>query len=94
MELYLQIQTLIMSFLYGVFVSLLFNLLYKYLFFKYQLINVLTNIMFSLSIFGLYFYLLYMLNGGVIHLYFLLSFYIWFIIYNKIFVKLRVKWKK
>ena len=91
MELYLQIQTLIMSFLYGVFVSLLFNLLYKYLFFKYQLINALTNMMFSLSIFGLYFYLLYKLNGGVIHLYFLLSLYIGFIIYNKIFVKLRVK---
>ena len=94
MILSVQIKSIVMSFLYGIFFSFMFNLLYNFLFTKYKLINVFTNIMFSFLMFGLYFLLLYIINEGIIHFYFLGSMLIGFYFYNKIFVKLRVKLPK
>ena len=90
----IQIKSIVMSFLYGIFFSLMFNLLYNFLFTKYKILNVFTNLMFSFFMFGLYFLLLYIVNEGIVHLYFLVSMFIGFYFYNKIFVKFRVKLPK
>lgn len=94
MSLYIQFQSFVVSFLYGLFFSLMFNLLYFFLFTKYKFINIITNLFFTLIMFGVYYLLLYIVNGGNIHVYFLITFFISFYLYNKIFVKLRVKWLK
>ena len=94
MSLLVQIQSLALSFLYGIFVSLSFNILYNFLFTKYLMINIITNLFFSMVIFGCYFFLLYLVNNGIVHVYFLITLFISFFLYNKIFVKLRVKLRK
>ena len=94
MGLIVQIQSFSISFLYGIFLSLIFNILYNLLFTKYKIINIITNLFFALVIFGLYFLLLYLVNNGVVHVYFLVTLFISFYLYNKLFVKLRVKFKK
>ena len=94
MELPVQIKSIIMSFLYGILYSVNFNLFYNLLFTKYKMINIITNFFFNIISFGIYFLLLYIINQGVVHLYFLVSFLLGFLIYNKIFVKLQVKWQK
>ncbi len=91
MELIIQIKSLCLSFLMGIFFSLMFNLFYKYLFTKYTIINIISNLFFSMLLFGIYFFLLYLVNNGILHIYFLIIFFIGFYLYNKIFVKLRVK---
>ena len=60
---------------------------------KYKIVNAITNLCFSMFIFLIYFLLLYIVNGGIVHLYFIITLFISFYLYNKIFVKLRVKWK-
>ena len=94
MNLDIQIKSFVLSFLYGIFFALMFNLSYNLLFTKYKVINIMTNLMFSLLLFGFYFLLLYNINEGVVHIYFLACFFISFVIYNKVFVKLRVKLPK
>ena len=94
MSLIVQIQSFFISFLYGIFISFVFNLLYNFLFTRYKTINIITNLFFSLLVFGIYFFLLYIVNNGIVHVYFLMTFFISFYIYNKLFVKFRVKLKK
>lgn len=93
MNLIVQIQSLAASFLYGIVFSFSFNIMYAFLFSKYRLLNVFTNICFSLLIFGVYYIILYLINGGIIHIYFLILLFASFYLYNKAFVKLRVKCK-
>ena len=94
MELLVQIQSFSVSFLYGIFLSLIFNLFYNFLFTKYIIINIITNLFFSFVVFGLYFLFLYLVNNGVVHIYFLVTMFVSFYLYNKLFVKFRVKLKK
>lgn len=94
MSLDIQIKSFVLSFLFGIFFAFMFNLLYNFLFTKYKIINVVTNMMFSFIIFGLYFILLFNVNEGIVHIYFIGCMIISFLIYNKLFVKLRVKLPK
>ena len=94
MSLLVQIQSFSISFLYGIFLSFMFNLLYNFLFTKYLVINIINNLFFSFVAFGIYFFLLYLVNNGIVHIYFLITLFISFYLYNKIFVKFRVKLKK
>ena len=94
MSLINQIQSIALSFLFGMFFCLIYNLSYFILYTKSLLLNLITNIMFSLIMFGIYFLLLYNINCGMIHTYFIIVLFISFYLYNKLFVKLRVKWKK
>ena len=94
MDLYIQIKSFAISFLIGIIYSLLFNIFFNLLFTKYKLFNIVSSLILSMTVFGIYFYLLYIINNGIIHPYFLSIFFISFIIYSKIFVKLRVKLKK
>ena len=94
MSLDIQIKSFALSFLYGIFIAFLFNIMYNFLFTKYKVVNIISNIMFSILVFGFYFLLLFNVNEGVIHLYFLGCMMMSFILYNKLFVKLRVKLPK
>lgn len=94
MSLLVQIQSFVVSFIYGMFISFVYNLFYHLLFTKYIIVNIITNLSFSLLVFGIYFFLLYLINNGIVHVYFLITLFISFYIYNRIFVKLRVKYKK
>lgn len=94
MALSIQMKSLILSFLYGIFYNFSFNVVYYLLFTKYKIINIFTNLVFNISIFGLYFYFLYIVNNGIIHVYFLFALFLGFFVYSDKSVKLRVKWKK
>ena len=94
MNLILQIESLALSFLFGMFFCLLYNLLYFILYTKYRLVNYITNYLFSLIMFGGYFILLYKINNGIIHPYFIVFFILGFFLYCKVFVKLRISGKK
>jgi hypothetical protein len=72
MDLKIQIFSLIFSFIYGIFLFIMFKFEYKCIFLlrkRYQIIfNFIYCIVFSL----LYFFLLLFINNGCLHLYFLL----------------------
>lgn len=91
MSLIVQIQSIFISFIFGIFFSLLFNVMYKVLFTKNIFINVITNLLFVFSLFSLYYFLLYKINNGIIHIYFIITLIFSFFIYNRIFVQIRVK---
>lgn len=94
MDLSIQIKSIVLSFLFGMFFNFNFNFFYYILFTKYKLLNVITNFVFCISMFSVYFYLLYLVNNGIIHVYFFIAMLLGFLVYNKKSVKLRVKWKK
>ena len=92
MNLLTQIQVLSYSFLFGLYFSFTFNLLYKVLFTKYLILNIITNLIYFFGNSFLYFYLLYKINNGIIHIYLLFTFLISFFLYNRLFIKIRLKW--
>ena len=89
MSLIIQIRTIAYTFLFGLYLALVFNLLYKILFSKHLLINIFTNFFFIFLNSILYFYLLFKINNGIIHIYLLFIFLISFILYNHLFKKIR-----
>jgi len=82
MNLKLQIFSLVFSFFYGVVFSILTNINYKYIFNQKKVIKILFTLIFVLSMAIFYFYIINIINDGIIHLYFLLiilvGFYITF----------------
>ena len=71
MSLGIQIQSIALTFLFGLYFSLIFNLLYHILFTKKFIINFITNFLFIFINSCLYFYLLLKVNNGIIHIYLL-----------------------
>ena len=94
MDLEIQIQSIFFSFVYGMFSSLLFNVLHKALYSCNRIIRLISNFIFILFIFSLYFYLLYLINCGVVHIYFVILFILGFIIGNYKTKKIRFVLKK
>lgn len=72
MALSVQIQSFIVSFFYGFLVSYLMNLCYRFLFLSKKTFQMIFTFLFSFFICLFYFFLLYLINGGVVHLYFLI----------------------
>ena len=89
MSLIIQIQSLAYNFLFGIYFALLFNLSYKILFTKNLFINLFTNTIFIFSNIILYFYIIFRINDGIIHIYFLFIFLLSFFLYNQLFQKIR-----
>ena len=87
MNLEIQIQSLIYSFVYGLFFSYLLNLNYRILFMSRRLIQIFANFFFVLDNVFLYFILLRYINQGIFHTYFFLLLILGFIVGNN-FVKL------
>ena len=73
MNLEVQIQTLISSFVFGYLFAFIFNLLYQKLFLSKKIYKIIYNIILVYSCVILYFLMLYLINGGVLHLYFLFT---------------------
>ena len=82
MILTVQVKSFIVSFLFGCFYALMFNLNYKFLFCNKKTNKILINLFFNIDIFLLYFLLLLKINYGVIHIYFLIVLAIGFYIGN------------
>ena len=89
MNLEIQIQSIVASISYGLFISLLFNLLHRWIICSNLFLRYLFNIIFSIIISTIYFIMLYIVNNGVISYYFLLSVIIGFFIGNRKTKKLR-----
>jgi len=92
MNLEIQIQSLIFSFVFGIFFALEFNLIYRYLFSIVSFIKIIINIVFVNINAIVYFYLLYIINGGIIHLYFIIMLVLGFVMGNKKTRKIRKYW--
>ncbi len=71
MALSIQIQSFIISFFYGFLVSYLINLCYRLLFHSKKVFQIIFTFFFNFLVCLCYFFLLYLINGGVVHLYFL-----------------------
>ncbi len=89
MSLIIQIQTIAYTFLFGLYIALIFNLLYRVLFTKSVVLNLVSNFMFVALNSVLYFYLLFLIDSGRIHIYLLFIFLISFFLYNLLFKKIR-----
>mgnify|MGYP004476225747 FL=1 len=73
MELVLQIESILMSFGYGIVFFILVSVNYKFLYCKGLVLKIIINILFILFNVILYFMLLRLVNDGVVHIYFLFS---------------------
>jgi len=89
MILEVQIQSLIYSFVYGFFFSILLNLNYKYLFKTGIYYKIFINILFILDNVLLYYILLRIINNGVIHPYFFIMIVLGFLLGNYYSKKIR-----
>ena len=90
MSLIEQIKTIAFTFIFGIIVAFFFNIFYKMLFNKKKILNVITNFFFLFLFSTIYFYFIYQINGGIIHIYLLVVFLISFYLYNKLFRKIRL----
>ena len=89
MSLIIQIQTIFYTFLFGLYFALMFNLLYRLLFSNSLILNIISNFLFVIINSILYFYILFKVNSGRIHIYLLFIFLISFFLYNLLFKKIR-----
>jgi len=69
MSLNTQIQTIIISFLYGIFFSITMNLSHKFIYNQKKLIKIIFTLIFIFIYFLIYFYILLKINYGIIHIY-------------------------
>ena len=82
MSLNIQIYSFIYSFVFGIIVAFLFKFIYKYLYLVHRLLN---SFLFITIISLIYFKIMYIINNGIVHLYFLLTTILTFIItYNNL----------
>lgn len=72
MELYIQIQTITISFVYGMLISYVLKLHYKYFFESRLWYKILISLLFTFDNTILYFLILRLINNAVFHLYFIL----------------------
>lgn len=89
MNLEIQIQSLVYSFLFGLFFSFSFNINYKYLFSYNKGIKFIFTPIFTTFHTIIYFFLLKKINDGILNYYFLLLFLFGFLIGNKTTRKIR-----
>lgn len=89
MNLEIQIQSLIYSLLFGLFLSFTFNINYKYLFSFNRIIKFIFTPIFAIIHTLIYFFILKQINDGILNYYFLILFFIGFLIGNKTTKKVR-----
>ena len=91
MNLKIQVFSFVFSFFYGILFSFLMNLHYQYLFHKCKVFKVVFTLLFLLDMALLYFLLLRIINGGIIHIYFYLLLFLGFYVSFPILKKIRKK---
>ena len=72
MPLVIQVQVLVVSFVYGMILSYIIKMQYKYMFNGKLWYRIILNSFFIFDIIILYFLILKVINNGIFHLYFLL----------------------
>lgn len=82
MDLEIQIQSLISTCVYGMFLSFTYNLLYRFLYTKNKVMLIVNNFIYIILNVLLYFTMLMIINDGVVHIYFLLMTFLGFFIGN------------
>ena len=91
MNLETQIQVLAFTFVYGMSISFIFNLFYKFLFSDKLIFKIFYNLLFSIFICFLYFFILRKINNAIFHSYLIITLLIGFFIGN---IKTRIIRKK
>lgn len=86
-----QIQSMIYSFVYGLFFSFLFNLHYHYLFDSKKWVQCIVSFLFLMDHVFLYFILLRYINHGVVHSYFIILIVLGCLVGNHTTKKIRKK---
>ena len=84
MSLKIQILSLIISFIYGLFFNIILNINYKIIYNDNVLIQIIGSFLFIIANSLLYFYLLIKINNGIVHIYCLLMLLIGYLIMKKI----------
>lgn len=86
-----QLQSMIFSLLYGIFFSLLLSLNYKILFTSKKVTRVIASVLFVIDNVFLYFIILCHINGGMLHIYFMMLLVVGFVLGNFVIKILRFK---
>ena len=94
MNLEIQIQSIFISFIYGLFYSLVYNILYFVLYSNNKVILLISNILFNISLLTLFFYLMYLINNANIHPYFICLLILGLFVGNNRLKKIRIMPKK
>lgn len=82
MELSIQLQTLIVSFVYGILFSYLIKIQYRFLFDSKLFYKIILTLLFIFDNCLLYFLILRTINDGIFHIYFLFSLIIGYLLGN------------
>lgn len=94
MLLNIQIYSLLFNFLYGIFFSFILDFHYKFTCKRNVKIKLLLNFLFIINNIFLYFIILRKINGGILHIYFLLVFLLAIFVESKLrkFIANYFKW--
>ena len=87
MLLSIQLQVLIISFIYGILFSYLLKIFYRYLFRGKLFYRIIFIIFFIFSSYSLYFLILLKINNGIFHVYFFMLLVGGFLFGNKLICK-------
>lgn len=96
MDLKIQLLSIIFSFGFGILSSYLYNLSYNFIYKTSILYKIVINLLFCINLGLIYFLLLKIINNGIVHIYFVLSFILGFGLFvNKYeFIREIIKAKK
>lgn len=94
MDLETQIKSIIISFVLGLFYSLLFNIFHFLLYSNNKVIKITFTIVFNMSLMILFFYVMYLINYADIHPYFVFLLVAGFILGNIKTKNVRINAKK
>ena len=78
----MQLLSFIFSFGYGIIVSYFYNLNYNFIYKSSILYKIVINFLFCINMGLIYFLLMRVINNGVIHIYFVISFLISFVLFS------------
>ena len=87
MDLLVQFQVLIVSFVYGIMLSYIVKLQYKYMFIGKLWYKIIFNIVFMIDIVLLYFLMLRLIDDGIFHIYFLFLIVLGYVLGNSLINK-------
>lgn len=94
MNLEIQIQSIVVSLIYGMFSSFVYNIFYFILNCKSKIFKFFFNFIYSITIFTTYYIILFIINYGIIHIYFVSLFILGFLSGNNKLKKIRIELKK
>lgn len=93
MDLVIQIQAIGYSFIYGIVFTFIYHFIYSYLIkIKVSFIRYLWQVIIGVVFAGIYFYGLFMINEGVIRLYFLISVIAGYVVYQNMMNQVMINW--